>query len=68
MTLEQTVLLLVVFAALVLFVTERWRYDIVALLALLAVTLTGVVPADAEMDFPLEVIIVLVAVPLILWF
>jgi di/tricarboxylate transporter len=46
MTLEQTVLLLVLSAALFLFVTERWRYDVVALLALLAVTLTGIVPAE----------------------
>ena len=31
---------------LVLFVTGRWRYDVVALLALLIVTLTGLVPAE----------------------
>ena len=46
MTIEQTILLLVLLAALILFVTERWRYDIVALLALLAATLAGIVPAD----------------------
>ena len=46
MTFEQTVLLLVLSLALILFVTERWRYDIVALLALLAATLSGIVPAD----------------------
>jgi di/tricarboxylate transporter len=36
----------VLLAALIMFVTERWRYDLVALLALLAATLTGVVPVD----------------------
>lgn len=47
MTLDQILLLVILSAALVCFVTERWRYDIVALLALLAATLTGVVPAEA---------------------
>jgi di/tricarboxylate transporter len=31
---------------LVLFITGRWRYDIVALLALLVLTLTGLIPAE----------------------
>ena len=47
MTVEQIILLLILLAALICFVTERWRYDIVALLALLAATLTGIVPAEA---------------------
>ncbi|MGH7825305.1 MAG: SLC13 family permease, partial [Candidatus Binatia bacterium] len=46
MTLHQIIILLVLVAALLLFITERWRYDIVALMALLAVTLSGIVPAD----------------------
>lgn len=46
MTFDQAILLVVLLAALVLFISERWRYDIVALLALLTVTLTGIVPAD----------------------
>ena len=46
MTTEQIGVFVVLLFALVLFVTERWRYDIVALLALLAVTLAGIVPAD----------------------
>lgn len=46
MTLHQIIILLVLAAALLLFITERWRYDIVALMALLAVTLSGIVPAD----------------------
>jgi di/tricarboxylate transporter len=39
-------------ATFVLFVWARWRYDVVALLALLAVTLTGLTsPADAFLGF-----------------
>ena len=46
MTPEQILLLLILSGALVFFMTERWRYDIVALLALLAATLAGIVPAE----------------------
>ncbi len=37
---------LVLGLALILFIWERWRYDLVAIAALLAVTLLGIVPAD----------------------
>lgn len=37
---------IVLLLALVLFIWERWRYDVVALLALLALTIPGIVPAD----------------------
>lgn len=40
----QLIVFSVLAAALVLFVWNRWRYDIVALLALLVVALTGLVP------------------------
>jgi di/tricarboxylate transporter len=43
--LEQLIVFSTLFLALVLFVWGKWRYDIVALLALLAVTVTGVIPA-----------------------
>jgi di/tricarboxylate transporter len=46
MTWHQIVLLAILLLALFLFVTERWRYDVVALLALLAATLSGTVPVD----------------------
>ena len=46
MTAEQIGVFVVLLLALVLFVTERWRYDVIALLALLAVTLAGIVPGD----------------------
>jgi di/tricarboxylate transporter len=43
---DQIVVFLVLLAALGLFVWGRWRYDLVALGALLAVVLWGLVPAD----------------------
>lgn len=46
MTDEQLIVFGVLAATLVLFVWNRWRYDLVALGALLACALTGVVPAD----------------------
>lgn len=46
MTGEQATVFAVLLFALVLFVMGRWRYDIVALLALLVVTVAGIVPAD----------------------
>ncbi|HBC01451.1 MAG TPA: SLC13 family permease [Pseudomonas sp.] len=46
MTSEQLIVFGVLAATLVLFVWNRWRYDLVALGALLACALTGVVPAD----------------------
>lgn len=40
------IVFVILFLALVMFVWDRWRYDVVALLALLAVTVTGIIPAD----------------------
>lgn len=45
MTIPQGIIFATLLLTLVLFVTGRWRYDVVALLALLIVTLTGLVPA-----------------------
>jgi di/tricarboxylate transporter len=42
----QLIVFSVLAAALVLFVWNRWRYDVVALLALLVVALTGLVPPE----------------------
>ncbi len=44
MTTEQTIVFAVLFLVLVLFIMGRWRYDVVALLALLAVAVTGLIP------------------------
>ncbi|MEE8287827.1 MAG: SLC13 family permease, partial [Nitrosomonadaceae bacterium] len=44
MTTDQIIVFAVLFLVLVLFIMGRWRYDVVALLALLAVAVTGIVP------------------------
>jgi len=43
---DQAIVFSVLLGALALFMLGKWRYDIVALLALLAVTVTGIIPAD----------------------
>ncbi len=45
MTIQQGIIFATLLLTLTLFVTGRWRYDVVALLALLIVTLTGLIPA-----------------------
>jgi di/tricarboxylate transporter len=45
MNVGQLIVFGVLLTSLVLFITGRCRYDLVALLALLAVTLTGTLPA-----------------------
>ncbi len=42
----QTIVFITLGLTLALFIWGRWRYDIVALMALMAVTITGVVPAE----------------------
>ncbi len=46
MTNDQLIVFAVLLATLVLFVWNRWRYDIVAMLALLTIALTGLVPLE----------------------
>ena len=46
MTIQQWIIFGTLFLTLVLFITGRWRYDIVSLMALLIVVLTGLVPVD----------------------
>ncbi|MBL8099226.1 MAG: anion permease [Anaerolineales bacterium] len=46
MTLEQWTIFGTLLLTLVLFIIGRWRYDIVALLALVIVTLTGLIPVE----------------------
>jgi di/tricarboxylate transporter len=47
---QHTIALSVIGIAMVLFIWGRWRYDLVALFALLAVVLTGLVPARSAFD------------------
>ena len=46
MTVDQTIVFAILAGALVLFISNLWRFDLVALGALLAGVLTGVVPQD----------------------
>jgi di/tricarboxylate transporter len=46
MTLDQSIVFATLAAALALFIWGRWRYDLVAVMALLALTLTGIVAPD----------------------
>ena len=50
MTIEQRIVFAVLLLALVMFIAARWRYDIVSLLALLAIAVTGVVPVEQLFD------------------
>jgi di/tricarboxylate transporter len=45
-TIEQTIIFATLVLTLILFVVGRWRYDVVALIALLIVTLFGLIPAE----------------------
>ncbi len=66
MTTAQDIVLSTLGAALILFVWGRWRYDIVALLALLAVELTGSIPArDAFLGFAHPAVITVAAILII---
>ncbi|HET6467415.1 MAG TPA: SLC13 family permease [Geminicoccaceae bacterium] len=46
MTAQQAIVFAILGSALGLFIWERWRYDLVALMALLASVVTGIVPAE----------------------
>lgn len=46
MTIQQISIFATLLLTLIFFINGRWRYDIIALLALLAVTLTGLVPVE----------------------
>jgi Na+/H+ antiporter NhaD/arsenite permease-like protein len=63
MTADQTTVLAILAAALVLFVWGRWRYDLVAVAALIAVVLAGLVPfEDAFLGFAHPAVITVAAV------
>ena len=66
MTVEQGIVFAVLAVAMALFVLGRWRYDVGAVLALLAVVYTGVVsPKEAFMGFGHPAVITVAAVLLI---
>ena len=60
---QQYIVFITLFLVLVLFAWGRWRYDIVALMALLFLTITGVVPgAEAFLGFGHPAVITVAAV------
>lgn len=64
--LQQVIVFLVLAIAMVLFMWGRWRYDLVALLALLALTLVGIIPADqAYLGFAQPAVVTVAAVLII---
>lgn len=66
MTTDQTIVFATLGGALVLFAWGRWRYDLVAVLALLAVVLSGVLPASqAFAGFAHPAVVTVVAVLII---
>ena len=66
MTTDQMIIFTVLFSALALFIWGRWRYDIVALLALLVVAITGLVsPEQAFAGFGHPAVITVAAVLII---
>mgnify|MGYP003640478513 FL=1 len=66
MTVEQFTAFAILGVTLVLFIWGRWRYDLVAVAALLAVTLTGLVPAsEAFVGFAHPAVITVAAVLII---
>ncbi|MPZ55240.1 MAG: SLC13 family permease [Rhizobiales bacterium] len=66
MTTDQTLAFAILGATLVLFVWARWRYDVVAVLALLAVVLTGLVPpTEALVGFSHPAVVTVAAVLII---
>lgn len=63
MELQQIIFLIILAVTLVLFISEKLRVDLVALLALLALTLTGILgPRDALAGFSSEPAIIVAAV------
>ncbi len=66
MTHDQWIIFGTLALTLVLFVTGRWRYDVVALLALLIVTLAGLIPVDQAFSGFSNAAVVTVAAVLVL--
>ncbi len=63
MTFEQWLIFATLLLTLALFITGRWRYDVVALLALMIVTLTGLIPvANAFSGFANPAVVTVAAV------
>ncbi len=66
MTIDQYIIFSILFFALVMFIWGKWRYDIVAVMALLLATITGIVPtSEAFAGFGHPAVITVAAVLII---
>ncbi len=60
---NQFIVFTVLLLSLILFIQGRWRYDLVALMALLAVTVTGLITGEqAFLDFGHPAVVTVAAV------
>ena len=60
---DEAIVFGVLILALVMFVTAKWRYDLVALLALLILTIVGIVPpSEAYLGFGHPAVVTVAAV------
>lgn len=66
LTLAQIAVFAIISVSIILFILERWRYDIIALLALFASVLTGTVPANKAFSGFSDPVVVTVAAILII--
>lgn len=66
MTTEQITIFAIIVGAIVLFVWDKWRYDLVALTVLLAAVLTGVVPAKEAFTGLSDPVVITVATILVI--
>ena len=61
MTFDQIATFSIIGIAIVLFIWDKWRYDLIALLALFASVVTGVVPADKAFSGFADPVVITVA-------
>lgn len=66
MTPEQITIFAIIIGAIILFVWDKWRYDLVALTVLLAAVLTGVVPAKEAFTGLSDPVVITVATILVI--
>lgn len=66
MTPEQITIFAIIIGAIILFVWDKWRYDLVALTVLLAAVLTGVVPAKDAFTGLSDPVVITVATILVI--
>ncbi len=66
MTIDQWIIFGTLLVTMILFITGRWRYDVVALIALLIVTITGLIPTNRAFSGFSNTAVITVAAVLVL--